>query len=156
MTGPNPQIGENGLPVVNRYITKINSEGKAILASEPDSLNVWQRIGKVANFFLGYTTRTFPTSLKDDNDIKSYAKDFGEPPGLSSSGDDAVWTPDDQATTNDSATLPYRGGRTVINGDHSVYKAANDWSDVLQEVRHIFLFCRYSYSVLGTNYTSDQ
>jgi len=84
MTGPNPQIGENGLPVVNRYITKINSEGKAILASEPDSLNVWQRIGKVANFFLGYTTRTFPTSLKDDNDIKSYAKDFGEPPGLSS------------------------------------------------------------------------
>jgi len=61
-----------------------------------------------------------------------------EPPGLSSSGDNAVWTPDDQATTNDSATLPYRAGTTVINGDHSVYKAANDWSDVLQEVRHIF------------------
>jgi hypothetical protein len=84
MTGPNPQIGENGLPVVNRYITTNNSEGKAILASEPSPLNVWQKIGNIANFFLGYTTRTFPTSMKDENDIKSYTKDLGEPPGLSS------------------------------------------------------------------------
>ena len=84
MTGANPQTGENGLPVINRYITTTNAEGKAVLASEPASLNVWQKIGKIANFFLGYTTRGFPTSLMGEKDIKSYVKDFGEPPGLSS------------------------------------------------------------------------
>ena len=40
----------------------------------------------------------------------------------------------------DASALLYNAGTTVINGGHSVYKAGNDWADVLQEVSCCYLF----------------
>lgn len=40
------------------------------------------------------------------------------------------------AGMKDSSALPYSAGTTVINGEHSVYKAGNGWADVLQEVSY--------------------
>jgi hypothetical protein len=42
------------------------------------------------------------------------------------------------AGMSDASTMPHNGGTTVVNEHHSVYKAANDWSDVIQEVRGCF------------------
>jgi hypothetical protein len=42
---------------------------------------------------------------------------------------------DTTAGTKDNSEMPYSGGKTMINGRHSIYKAANDWSDVIEEVR---------------------
>lgn len=51
---------------------------------------------------------------------------------------------DSVSDTSESTRSP---GKTVIDGDHSVYKGAEDWYDVLQEVSlHISFisFCWYS------------
>ena len=37
--------------------------------------------------------------------------------------------------TKDTSAVQFSAGTTVINGGQSVYKAGNDWADVLQEVR---------------------
>lgn len=80
---------ENGLPNVHRYITTTNPAGKAILSTTIPSTSVWQTIGPVAKFFLGYTTRLFPVQISPSPspshatpDIASYAKDLSSPPGL--------------------------------------------------------------------------
>ncbi|KAH6684045.1 hypothetical protein B0J14DRAFT_460169, partial [Halenospora varia] len=80
------KVLENGLPDVNRYITTNNSDGKAIISSEIPSTSVWQKIGIVAKFFLGYTTNTFPVSLSSSKDISSYSRNLSSPPGLTVSG----------------------------------------------------------------------
>ncbi|KAH8679516.1 hypothetical protein BGZ60DRAFT_360602, partial [Tricladium varicosporioides] len=77
---------ENGLPDISRYITTNNSDGKAIISSEIPSTSVWQKIGTVAKFFLGYTTNTFPVSLSSSKDISSYSTNLSSPPGLTVSG----------------------------------------------------------------------
>lgn len=73
---------ENGLLNINRYITTTDSSGKSILSNDILSTSIWQKIGSIANFFLGYTTRTFPVLLSSINDISSYNKDLSSPPGL--------------------------------------------------------------------------
>jgi hypothetical protein len=53
--------------------------------------------------------------------------------------DNMVERKDDPKTgTNDISTALSTAGTIVVNGGHSVYKAANEWSDVLQEVRISF------------------
>jgi hypothetical protein len=54
------------------------------------------------------------------------------------------------ASTNYDANLPCRAGTTVIDGGQSVYKAGNDWSDVLQEVRLLVGFYVYC-SIINSN-----
>jgi len=39
------------------------------------------------------------------------------------------------SATEDASAMASRAGMILINGGQSVYKATNDWSDVLQEVR---------------------
>lgn len=73
---------ENGLPEVNRYITTTDSSGKAVLSHDIPALSIWQKIGSVAHFFLGYTTRTLPISLFSSADIVAYKGDLSSPPGL--------------------------------------------------------------------------
>jgi hypothetical protein len=79
----------NGLPAIQRHITTHNEEGKAVLSATLSSEPTWQPIGDAVNFFLAYTTRTFPISLKESepgavpNDIQNYEKDLNSPPGLS-------------------------------------------------------------------------
>jgi hypothetical protein len=88
MSTPSP----TNLPAINRYITTHNSDGKAILAKDIPSEPTWQPIPIGANFFLVYTTRGFPISMKEEEvpgqpkpvpaDIKSYLGDLASPPSL--------------------------------------------------------------------------
>jgi hypothetical protein len=77
------------LPAIERHITSHDAEGKAIFFNALPSEPTWQPIGDAANFFLAYTTRTFPVSLKEEgpeaapHDIQNYEKDLKSPPGLS-------------------------------------------------------------------------
>jgi quercetin dioxygenase-like cupin family protein len=73
---------ENGLPSINRYITTTNSTGQAIISNAIPSPSIWQKIGSIATFFLGYTTRSFPGPLSSTTDITSYTNDLSSPPGL--------------------------------------------------------------------------
>ncbi|KAH8820821.1 cupin domain-containing protein [Xylogone sp. PMI_703] len=81
----------NGLPAINRYITTHNSEGKAVLSDcvPESSINSWQKIDPGANFFLGYTTHSFPVAASQPStaspakDIETYTADLHSPPGLS-------------------------------------------------------------------------
>ena len=79
----------NNLPPVQRYITTHNAEGKAVLSAAIPAEPKWQPVGDAVNFFLAYTTRTFPVSLKTEgsesvpHDIQNYEKDLDSPPGLS-------------------------------------------------------------------------
>jgi quercetin dioxygenase-like cupin family protein len=82
MSQPQIKLLENGLPNINRYITTTNSSGKAILSEAISPTSIWQKIGSMATFFLGYTTRTFPVSLSSSDDLSSYNNDFSSPPGL--------------------------------------------------------------------------
>jgi len=43
------------------------------------------------------------------------------------------------AVTSDAPDVTRSAGTTVIDGVHSVYKCADDWSDVLQEVGNFLL-----------------
>jgi hypothetical protein len=73
------------------YITDHDTQGKAVLSTSVASEGEWQKVGPVADFFLGYTTRTFPASLSPaeagssalPKDIESYKNDLAAPPGLS-------------------------------------------------------------------------
>ena len=51
---------------------------------------------------------------------------------------------------DDESAIPFNLGTTVVNGGHSVYKAADNWSDVLQEVRLPILTIAFIPVVLGT------
>jgi quercetin dioxygenase-like cupin family protein len=82
MSSSKVQLLENGLPNINRYITTTDSSGKAVISKEVPSKSIWQKIGASAYFFLGYTTRTFPVSLRSSKDISSYSTDLSSPPGL--------------------------------------------------------------------------
>jgi hypothetical protein len=80
---------ENGLPRIKRYITDHDSSGKAIVSKTLLEASEWSSVG-VANFFLGYTTRTFPVSLATSDpqgsvpdDVRSYSSDMINPIGLS-------------------------------------------------------------------------
>lgn len=91
---PRP-LRSNGLPDVQRHITDHDAQGKAILSTSIPSEGEWQKIGPTADFFLGYTTRTFPVSFSPaegttssgspplPQDIVNYKKDLVAPPGLS-------------------------------------------------------------------------
>jgi hypothetical protein len=70
------------------------------------------------------------------------AQNNQEPPTLNANKPryDGVSIPDAPVITNDSANLPFRAGTTVIDGGQSIYRAGNDWSDVLQEVRPLIFF----------------
>lgn len=82
----------NGLPDISRLITTHDSAGKAIFsdAIAPDA--AWDPIGGgIANFFLAYTTHTFPVSLdpseptdakSEPTDVKAYKADLAAPQGL--------------------------------------------------------------------------
>jgi hypothetical protein len=91
MASPAPKLRSNGLTNPQRYITDHDTQGKAVLSTSVASEGEWQKVGPVADFFLGYTTRTFPASLSPaeagssalPKDIESYKNDLAAPPGLS-------------------------------------------------------------------------
>jgi hypothetical protein len=56
------------------------------------------------------------------------------------------------ANGNDDSAWPVSTGMTVIDGSRSVYKASDNWGDVLQEVRNKFSIPFYSvFALIGRN-----
>lgn len=73
----------DALPQINRYITSHDPEGKAVFSSLiPSACSTTLLPSNDAAFTLGYTTKGFPVSLTDDNDITSYKSYLKDAPGL--------------------------------------------------------------------------
>ncbi|KAN0122942.1 hypothetical protein V8E51_001268 [Hyaloscypha variabilis] len=102
---------ENGLPNINRYITTTNSSGQAVISNQISPKSIWQKIGSVATFFLGYTTRAFPVPLSSTEDISSYSTDLSSPPGLTVSNGTVLryvdMAPDSISPMHKTASLDY-------------------------------------------------
>ena len=79
--GP-PQHKANDLPVVKRFITDHDAEGKAVFsAALPEELPR-TTIYNGASFGLGYATRTTPAALGAGADVAAYAELLRSPPGI--------------------------------------------------------------------------
>lgn len=87
-----PKLRANGLPDVERIITDHDNQGKAVISTTIPSQAAWQPIMRTAEFFVGYTTRTFPVLFSPSDstqvdstpqDIENYKQDLITPPGLS-------------------------------------------------------------------------
>lgn len=73
---------ENGLPVINRFITDHDSEGKAVFSSQiPESLE-WENVGGIKDFALAYTTTSFPVKLQGSIDMQNYETHLQKKPGV--------------------------------------------------------------------------
>ena len=73
---------ENGLPVIHRFITDHNADGKATFSIRQQEEIPWQRINHEANFALGYATSKFPVDLTGDKDIDVYEGFLENKPGI--------------------------------------------------------------------------
>ena len=76
----------NGLPIVRRFITDHNAEGKAIFHQDVQEVLPWQVLGDTVRFGLGYTTDQFPVDLSGDADVKSYQHFQKNLPGITIPG----------------------------------------------------------------------
>ena len=73
---------ENTLPVVHRFITTHNAEGKAVFSDVAGDRAEPKAAGPEAVFGLQYCSEEFPAELSNDKDIEVYQKHAKEPPGL--------------------------------------------------------------------------
>jgi len=80
--GSTNQVLDNGLPIINRFITDHNSEGKAIFTTQVKEELHWQGLPDGARFCLGYTTDKFPVKMNEKQDISSYEKYLEDKPGI--------------------------------------------------------------------------
>lgn len=77
------QTRESDLPLPHRYITTHDAHGKSVFYTGIPSEGQRQPIRDDVDFFLQYTTSTFPVQLNNDDDIRNYQKFLdGEKPGL--------------------------------------------------------------------------
>ncbi|KAH8648192.1 hypothetical protein BGZ60DRAFT_474365 [Tricladium varicosporioides] len=112
----------NGLSDIHRFITTHNQSGEAVFSKEIGPDAKWQKMGdgNHFNFFLGYTTRKFPVSMKpsDDKDesstpedIVTYSRDLANPGGLGISSGTVCrfvdFGPDIPAVMHRTTTLDY-------------------------------------------------
>jgi hypothetical protein len=58
------------------------------------------------------------------------------------------------AVASDASAVACSAGTTVIDGVHSVYKGADDWYDVLQEVSRFSFFLLFSFRFLTHSFAS--
>ncbi|UPL02041.1 hypothetical protein LCI18_012975 [Fusarium solani-melongenae] len=70
------------LPLVNRFITAHNDQGKSIFSRDlAEPLEFWEiasGTGKVARFELGYTTQGFPVQLMGDKDLTGFKESYAK------------------------------------------------------------------------------
>jgi quercetin dioxygenase-like cupin family protein len=69
------------LPLLSRYVTANDTDGKAFISDKVPSESVWTDAGG-AKFFLGYCTTGFPVEMSADQDISQYTSQLAAPPGL--------------------------------------------------------------------------
>ncbi|KAF2642578.1 hypothetical protein P280DRAFT_467907 [Massarina eburnea CBS 473.64] len=74
------------LPKIHRFITAHDEEGKAIFSNKLDEESKLVPNSDGIAFALSYTTKGFPVSLDDDDDIDVYEGYLKEAPGLVVSG----------------------------------------------------------------------
>ncbi|KAK5456954.1 hypothetical protein LTS15_004734 [Exophiala xenobiotica] len=81
-----PELLDNGLPVIKRFITDHDSEAKAIFWTKVPEVLPWQEIPPNARFCLGYATESFPVQLTAEQDISVYEKYLENKPGITIPG----------------------------------------------------------------------
>ncbi|KAF2020688.1 hypothetical protein BU24DRAFT_6690 [Aaosphaeria arxii CBS 175.79] len=74
------------LPKIKRYVTAHNKEGKAIFSDKFDDESTMKPNDDGIAFALSYTTKGFPVSMDDDEDLQVYDKYLNSAPGLVVSG----------------------------------------------------------------------
>lgn len=74
------------LPKIHRYITGHNKEGKAVFSDKFDEESKMKANDDGIAFALSYTTKGFPVSMDDDQDLDVYGKYLKDAPGLVVSG----------------------------------------------------------------------
>lgn len=76
----------NGLPAIQRFITKYNTKGKASFAANRNETIEWHDVGGIKNFALGYTASTFPIQTSNDTDIQRFDEHLVNKPGMTIPG----------------------------------------------------------------------
>lgn len=74
------------LPKIHRYITTHDDQGKAIFSDKFDEESKMKANDDGIAFALSYTTRGFPVSMDQDEDLRVYDKFLKDAPGLVVSG----------------------------------------------------------------------
>jgi quercetin dioxygenase-like cupin family protein len=77
---------DNGLPLINRFITSHTADGKAVFSNRINEELEWQSLPDGARFSLGYATEKFPVQLKKDDDLTVYGKYLQNKPGITIPG----------------------------------------------------------------------
>jgi quercetin dioxygenase-like cupin family protein len=73
---------DNGLPLINRFITDHDAEGKAVFTKRVQEELQWQELPDGARFCLGYTTNHFPVKMNEEQDVSDYLKYLENKPGI--------------------------------------------------------------------------
>ena len=77
---------KNGLPVLHRFVTDHNDEGKAIFHRNVEEVLPWQTLSDTVRFGLGYATEQYPVDLSNDADVKTYQHFQKNLPGITVPG----------------------------------------------------------------------
>lgn len=77
-----PQLPENKLPTLARYITDHDPTGLAIFSDKFDEILPRQELAHGARFSLGCTSHTTPVNMTDDKDLANYQSDLDGKPGI--------------------------------------------------------------------------
>ena len=76
------QLLDNGLPLISRFITDHDTEGKAVFTTRVKEELQWQELPDGARFCLGYTTDNFPVKINQEQDLIDYEKYLENKPGI--------------------------------------------------------------------------
>jgi len=75
-------LDKNGLPIIHRFVTDHNKEGKAIFNKDIEEVLPWNDRHNTVRFGLGYTTTQTPVELGNGVDIENYKAHQQNPPGI--------------------------------------------------------------------------
>ncbi|KAF2178281.1 hypothetical protein K469DRAFT_718379 [Zopfia rhizophila CBS 207.26] len=99
------------LPTIHRYVTTHDSNGKAIFDKTFPEENPMKRNDDGIAFALSYTTKGFPVSMDNDEDLKVYGGFLKDTPGLVVSGGTVLRhvdiPPDTACTMHRTVSLDY-------------------------------------------------
>lgn len=73
---------DNNLPIIHRFLTDHNHEGKAIFNQSVDEKLGWQRFTEGVRFSLGYATDRTPVELSNGTDLETYRNYQANLPGI--------------------------------------------------------------------------
>jgi quercetin dioxygenase-like cupin family protein len=128
----NPYNGD--LPTPYRYITAHSADGKSIFLEDIPAQGQRQTIRDDLDFYLQYSTSTFPVDLTDEGDIAKYKEHLnGEKPGLVNKGGTVLRVCSFAPTSKEDAVM-----HRTISLDFGIV-VAGEMESILDsgEVRHL-------------------